>query len=124
MGWLVSDRPLTHETLAAYLTRHYTGETTEACSEVLAASQVGRAVYMAVRHTHKEGEHAGQSYVDAAVILVFNNAKDGFGDHVRQGGVIWGVVEVAIGQAAMVAISVGTTSIVVGMSSAMASVCM
>ena len=45
-------------------------------------------------------------------------------DHVRQGGVIWGVVEVAIGQAAMVAISVGTTSIVVGMSSAMASVCM
>src|SRR4051794_30955512 len=34
---------------------------------------------MAVRHTHKTGEHAGQSYVYAAVIQVFNNAKDGFG---------------------------------------------
>ncbi|MGI4954544.1 MAG: DUF6927 domain-containing protein [Janthinobacterium lividum] len=79
MGWLVADYPLTHETPAAYLTRHYTGETTEARSEVLAASQVGRAVYMAVRHTHKTGEHVGQSYVYAAVILVFNNAKDGFG---------------------------------------------
>ena len=79
MGWLVSDRPLTHETPAAYLTRKYTGETAEACSEVLAASQVGRAVYMAVRHTHKAGEHAGQSYVYAAVILVFNTARDGFG---------------------------------------------
>lgn len=79
MGWLVSDRPLTHETPAAYLTRKYTGETVEARSEVLAASQVGRAVYMAVRHIHKAGEHAGRSYVYAAVILVFNNAKDGFG---------------------------------------------
>jgi len=79
MGWLVSDRPLTHETPAAYLTRHYTGETAEARSEVLAASQVGRAVYMAVRHSHKTGDYAGQSYVYAAVILVFNNAKDGFG---------------------------------------------
>ena len=79
MGWLVSDRPLTHETPAAYLTRHYTGETEEARSEVLAASQVGRAVYMAVRHIHKTGEHAGCGYVYAAVVLVFNNAKDGFG---------------------------------------------
>ena len=79
MGWLVSDHPLTHETPAAYFTRSYTGETAEARSEVLAASQVGRAVYMAVRHTHKTGEYAGQSYVYAAVILVFNNAKDGFG---------------------------------------------
>lgn len=79
MGWLVSDRPLTHETPAAYFTRSYTGDTDEAQSEVLAALQVGRTVYMAVRHTHKTGEHAGQSYVYAAVILVFNNAKDGFG---------------------------------------------
>lgn len=79
MGWLVSDRPLTHETPAAHFTRKYTGETAEARSEVLAASQVGRAVYMAVRHTHKAGEHAGRSYVHAAVILVFNNAKEGFG---------------------------------------------
>ena len=79
MGWLVSDHPLTHETPAAYLTRHYTSETAEARSEVLAASQVGRAVYMAVRHTHKAGEHVGQSYVYAAVILVFNNARNGFG---------------------------------------------
>ena len=45
-------------------------------------------------------------------------------DSVRQGGVKCGVVELAMGQAAMVAISVGTASIVGGMSSAMASVCM
>lgn len=79
MGWLVSDHPLTHETPAAYLTRNYTGETAEARSEVLATSQVGGAVHMAARHTHKAGEHDGQSYVYAAVILLFNNAKDGFG---------------------------------------------
>ena len=77
MGWLVSDLPLTHETPAAYLTRHYTGKTEEARSEVLAASQVGRAVYMAVRHIHKAGGHAGRGYVYAAIILVFNNARDG-----------------------------------------------
>ena len=69
MGWLVSDRPLTHETPAAYLARHYTGETVEARSVVLATSQVGRAVYMAVRHTHKAGEHAGQTYVYIAVMV-------------------------------------------------------
>ncbi len=45
-------------------------------------------------------------------------------DCVRQAGVKSGVVEVAIGQAAMVAISLGIASIVGGMSSAMASVCM
>lgn len=79
MGWLVSDDPLRHETPAAYLMRHYTGETPDAKSEVLAASRVGRAVYMAVRHVHKTGEHAGRDYVFAAVVLVFNNAKYGFG---------------------------------------------
>ncbi|MDU7519867.1 MAG: hypothetical protein E7K72_00500 [Roseomonas mucosa] len=79
MGWLVADRPLTHETPADYLTRLYTNETDAARSEVLAASQVGRAVYMAVRHRHKTGEHAGCTYTFAAVVLVFNNAKDGFG---------------------------------------------
>ena len=46
------------------------------------------------------------------------------GDRVRQRGGNWGVVEVAIGQAAMVAIWVGTASMVGGVSSAMASVCM
>ena len=45
-------------------------------------------------------------------------------DRVRQRGGICGVVEVAIGQAAMVVISVGTASMVGGVSSAMASVCM
>ena len=79
MGWLVADRPLTHEMPADYLARLYTNETDAARSQVLAASQVGRAVYMAVRHSHRTGEHAGQAYIFAAVILVFNNAKDGFG---------------------------------------------
>ena len=48
----------------------------------------------------------------------------GSGDGVRQAGVKCGVVEVAMDQAAMVAISVGTASMVGGVSSAMASVCM
>ncbi|MBI0538243.1 hypothetical protein D9599_22010 [Roseomonas sp. KE2513] len=79
MGWLVADRPLTHETPTDYLTRLYTNETDAALSEVLAASQIGRAVYMAVRHSHRTGEYAGRTYTFAAVILVFNNARDGFG---------------------------------------------
>lgn len=61
MGWLVSDHPLIHEIPAAYLTRHYTGETIRPTSEALAPSLVGRAVYMAVCHTREAGEHAGQS---------------------------------------------------------------
>ena len=50
--------------------------------------------------------------------------KNGPADCVRQRGGICGVVEVAIGQAAMVVISVVTASMIGGMSSAMASVCM
>ena len=46
------------------------------------------------------------------------------GPSVRQAGVKCGVVEVAIGQAAMVVISLGMASMVGGVSSAMASVCM
>ncbi len=45
-------------------------------------------------------------------------------DRVRQRGGICGVVEVVMDHAAMVAIVVGTASMVGGMSSAMASVCM
>ena len=45
-------------------------------------------------------------------------------DHVRQAGVKSGVVELVTDHAAMVAISLGTASIVGGVSSAMASVCM
>ncbi len=44
-------------------------------------------------------------------------------DHVRQCGVIYGVGEMAIDQAAMVAMSVDAASIVGGISSAIASVC-
>ena len=45
-------------------------------------------------------------------------------DDVRQAGVKCGVVEVVTDHAAMAAISLGTASIVGGVSSAMASVCM
>lgn len=79
MGWLVSDRPLTHETPAEYLTREYTFENAAGRTEALAAAQVGGAVYLAVRRTENQGERAGQSYVFCAVVLVFNNARDGFG---------------------------------------------
>ena len=40
MGWLVSDRHLTTETPAQYLTREYSNDSTEYRTEVLAASQV------------------------------------------------------------------------------------
>ncbi|MHB0665437.1 DUF6927 domain-containing protein [Roseomonas mucosa] len=79
MGWLVSDRPLTHETPAAYLSREFTCANETNRTEVLAASQVKGAVYLAVRHTSLTGERAGRSYVFCAVVLVFNNARQGFG---------------------------------------------
>ena len=79
MGWLVSDRPLVRETPAQHLTRDYTTDDEHGRTEVLAASQVGRAVYMAVRRTERAGPRAGRPYTFAAVILVFNNARDGFG---------------------------------------------
>ena len=63
MGWLVSDRPLTHETPAAYLAREFTCANETNRMEVLAASQVKGAVYLAVRHTSLTGERAGRSYV-------------------------------------------------------------
>ncbi|QDJ12267.1 putative cytosolic protein (plasmid) [Roseomonas mucosa] len=79
MGWLVSTPPLTHETPAEYLTREYAFESPAQRTEVLAAAQVGGAVYLAVRRTENQGERAGRSYVFCAVVLVFNNAREGFG---------------------------------------------
>ncbi|BFL66259.1 DUF6927 domain-containing protein [Roseomonas mucosa] len=79
MGWLVSDRPLVRETPAEHLARDYTTDDERGRTEVLAASQVGRAVYMAVRRTERTGPRAGRPYTFAAVVLVFNNARDGFG---------------------------------------------
>lgn len=81
MGWLFQDTPLRHETPAHYLTRAFSFEDEHRKVEVLAASQVGSTVYMAVRSTEKPMATSvrGYSYVFAAVILVRNNARDGFG---------------------------------------------
>ena len=55
----------------------------------------------------------------------FGGCDSSLGDHVRQAGVKSGVVELVTDHAAMVAIWVGTASMVVGgVSSVMASVCM
>ena len=85
MGWLVSDRHLTTETPAQYLTREYSNDSTEYRTEVLAASQVGRAVYLAIRNSHQTGRYAGKTYTYAAIILVFNNAREGFGRKAMDG---------------------------------------
>jgi hypothetical protein len=62
--------------------------------------------------------------VEAAAIADAEPDEDTSRDRVRQRGGICGVVEVVTDHAAMVAIVVGTASMVGGMSSAMASVCM
>ncbi len=51
MGWLFLDAPLRHETPVQYLARQFTYEDEFRKAEVLAASQVGGAVYMAIRST-------------------------------------------------------------------------
>ena len=76
MGWLFRNQPLTTETPAEYLTRQFTHDGEQRKAEVLAASQVGGTVYMAIRNTEKA---TGKSYVFAAIILVKNNRRDGFG---------------------------------------------
>lgn len=81
MGWLFQDTPLRSETPAQYLARQFTFEDEHRTVETLAASQVGGAVYMAIRSTDKPSaaNAGGRSYVFAGIMLVRNNARDGFG---------------------------------------------
>jgi hypothetical protein len=70
MGWLYQYDPV--ENPVAYLAEKYNCGTLQ----VLAAARVGSTVYMAIRSTEKA---SAASHVFAAVILISNTRKHGFG---------------------------------------------
>jgi hypothetical protein len=74
MGWLYRHDPI--DDPVAYLTDQFNYENEHRRSEVLAAARVGSTVYMAIRSTEKA---TGASFVFAAVILISNTRKNGFG---------------------------------------------
>ncbi|MGA8756004.1 MAG: hypothetical protein WB611_06685 [Stellaceae bacterium] len=74
MGWLYQDDPVADP--VAELTAHFTCDGHTRTWLVLAAARVANTVYMAVKSTDKA---TGESYVFAAVILISNTKKHGFG---------------------------------------------
>lgn len=74
MGWLYRHDPI--DDPVAYLTDQFNYENEHRRSEVLAAARAGSTVYMAIRSTEKA---TAASFVFAAVILISNTRKNGFG---------------------------------------------
>ena len=74
MGWLYKYYPI--DDPVAYLTDQYTHDGEHRTYRVMAAARVANTVYMAVKVTEKA---TGNSYVLAAVILISNTRKHGFG---------------------------------------------
>lgn len=74
MGWLYKHDPI--DDPVAYLTDQYNHDGELRTYRVLAATRVANTVYMAVRVTEKA---TGKFYVLAAVILISNTRKHGFG---------------------------------------------
>jgi hypothetical protein len=74
MGWLYKRDPI--DDPIAYLTDQYNHDGEHSIHQVLAASRVANTVYMAIRNTDKA---TGKVYVFAAVILISNTRKHGFG---------------------------------------------
>ena len=74
MGWLYKYYPI--DDPVAYLTDQYTHDGEHRTYRVMAAARVANTVYMAVKVTEKA---TGNSYVFAAVILISNTRKHGFG---------------------------------------------
>jgi hypothetical protein len=74
MGWLFQRDPV--DDPVAYLMAKYHYDCDTHTLQTLDGARAGRAVYLAVRSTIKE---TGHSYVFAAVILISNTKKDGFG---------------------------------------------
>lgn len=74
MGWLFQHDPV--DDPVACLMAKYNYDCDTHTLQTLAGARAGRAVYLAVRSTIKE---TGHSYVFAAVILISNTKKDGFG---------------------------------------------
>jgi hypothetical protein len=74
MGWLYQHDPISDP--VAHLTTLFDHDGAETTNKVLAASRVGSTVYMAVKCTDKA---TGKYFVTAAVILISNTQKHGFG---------------------------------------------
>jgi hypothetical protein len=74
MGWLYKQHPVTDP--VAYLTGQYNHDGEHRIYLVLGTARVSNTVYMAVKSTDKATR---QSYVFAAVVLISNTRKDGFG---------------------------------------------
>jgi len=74
MGWLYRSEPV--DDPVAHLTGQFDHDGERRRSDVLAAARAGSTVYMAVRSTEKA---TGAAFVFAAVILISNTRKDGFG---------------------------------------------
>ena len=74
MGWLYRHDPV--DDPLAYLTSKYNYDRDTNTLQTLAGARVGNTVYLAVKSTDKT---SGASYVFAAVILISNTKKYGFG---------------------------------------------
>jgi hypothetical protein len=74
MGWLYQYDPV--ENPVAHLTAKCNYDNERRTLHVLAAARVANTVYMAIKSTDKA---TGESYVFAAVILISNTKKHGFG---------------------------------------------
>jgi hypothetical protein len=74
MGWLFQRDPV--DDPVAYLTDKYNYDCNTHTLQTLDGARVGNTVYLAVKSTAKE---TGRSFVFAAVILIRNTKKDGFG---------------------------------------------
>jgi len=74
MGWLYRHDPI--DDPVAHLTEKFNHESERHIGQVLDAARVGSTVYMAIRSIEKA---TGTSFVFAAVILISNTQKNGFG---------------------------------------------
>jgi hypothetical protein len=74
MGWLYQCDPI--DDPVAYLTKQYSFDGETRSLHGLAAARVANTVYMAIRSTDKPG---ATFYMFAAVILISNSKKHGFG---------------------------------------------
>jgi hypothetical protein len=74
MGWLYKHDPI--DDPVAYLTGQFTHTSEQRTNRVLDAARVASTVYMAIESTDKT---TGKSFVFAAVILISNTRKHGFG---------------------------------------------
>jgi hypothetical protein len=74
MGWIYQNDPV--DDPVAYLIAEFTCDGEHRSLQVLDAARVGKTVYMAIKSTDKA---SGASYVFAAVVLISNTKKNGFG---------------------------------------------